>query len=402
MTARHDNPERIATAEDEAADWIVRLSGTTTSDEDITGWQRWLAQSDDNRQAYARVEEVWRLSGQIDELPWPTDVELLADTDVDTDIDTDISTGTGTGTGTGIGAGIGTSIGTGTDTDMGAGTGSGRVDVWHVPGLPPLDTGVTRWQRRKRRVRRIAAAVAAVSVLGITLYQFGPWENVDAPTQLAVFETAAAEHRDVLLADGSRVSLGGRSLISVSFTEARRNVVLERGEAYFDVAENPRRPFVVHAGSKSIRAVGTAFNVAKHDDQVTVTVTEGRVIVAEPETAIPVNQAAADTRSLVAGQEARYDASTTELPVKQVDTSVAIAWRDGMLKYMAEPLSAVVRDVNRYSAETVVVIDADVGRLSFTGTVFQNAIDDWLSSLEQAFPVEVDAQANGDIHIRAR
>ena len=198
------------------------------------------------------------------------------------------------------------------------------------------------------------------------------------------------------------MSLGGRSLISVSFTEARRNVVLQRGEAYFDVAENPRRPFVVHAGSKSIRAVGTAFNVAKHDDQVTVTVTEGRVIVAEPETAVPVNQAAADTRSLVAGQEARYDASTTELPVKQVDTSVAIAWRDGMLKYMAEPLSAVVRDVNRYSAETVVVIDADVGSLSFTGTVFQNAIDDWLSSLEQAFPVEVDTQADGDIRIRAR
>lgn len=388
MTAKHDNPERIATAEDEAADWIVRLSGTTTSDEDITGWQRWLAQSDDNRQAYARVEEVWRLASQIDELPWPTDVELLADTDTDTDADTDIGTDTG--------------IGTGADTDMGAGTGSGRVDVWHVPGLPPLDTAVTRRQGRKRRVRRLAAAVAAVSVLGITLYQFGPWENPDAPTQLAVFETAAAEHRDVLLADGSRVSLGGRSLISVSFTEARRNVVLERGEAYFDVAENRRRPFVVHAGSKSIRAVGTAFNVAKYKDKVTVTVTEGRVIVAEPETAVPVNQPAADTRSLVAGQEARYDANTTELPVKQVDTSVATAWRDGMLKYMAEPLSAVVRDVNRYSAETVVVIDADAGRLSFTGTVFQNAIDDWLSSLEQAFPVEVDAQANGDIHIRAR
>lgn len=373
MTARHDNPERIAIAEDEAADWIVRLSGTTTSDEDIIRWQRWLAQSDDNRQAYARVEEVWRLSGQIDELPWPTDMELLSDT------------------GTGID----------TNTDIGASTASGRVNVWRVPGLPPLNTDVTR-RRLKHRVRRFAAAVAAVSILGIALYQLGPLQNRDAPTQLAVFETAAAEHRDVVLADGSRVSLGGRSLISVSFTAARRNVVLERGEAYFAVAENLRRPFVVHAGSKSIRAVGTAFNVAKYDDQVTVTVTEGRVIVAEPETAVPVSQPAADTRSLVAGQEARYDANTTELPVKHVDTSVAIAWRDGMLKYMAEPLSSVVRDVNRYSPETVVVIDADVGRLSFTGTVFQNAIDDWLSSLEQAFPVEVDAQANGNVHIRAR
>ena len=372
MTAQHDNPERIAIAEDEAADWIVRLSGTTTSDEDISGWQRWLAQSDDNRQAYARVEEVWRLSGQIDELPWPTDVELLSDT----------------------GTGIDTNI------DIGVSTGSGRVNVWRVPGLPPLDTGATR--RRKRRIRRLAAAVAAVAVLGIALYQLNPLQNLDAPTQLAVFETAAAEHRHVVLADGSRVSLGGRSLISVSFTAARRNVVLERGEAYFDVAENPRRPFVVHAGSKSIRAVGTAFNVAKYDDQVTVTVTEGRVIVAEPETAIPLNQAASDTRSLMAGEEARYDANTTDLPVKQVDTSVAVAWRDGMLKYMAEPLSSVVRDVNRYSAETVVVIDADVGKLSFTGTVFQDAIDDWLSSLEQAFPVEVDAQANGKTHIRAR
>ena len=363
MTPQSDNSERVAIAEDEAADWIVRLSGTTTSDEDVVAWRRWLAQSEINQRAYVRMEEVWRLSGYMDQPPWPTDAELSQD----------------------------------------AYAGDRPVEEWHHAEILTATIATTSSKRRWRpqRIQWMAATLAAVAIVAAG-WQFRQIEWQDTPGQLAVFETAAAENRDVTLADGSQVSLGGQSLISVSYSDTQRNVVLERGEAFFDVAKNPRRPFVVHAGAKSIRAVGTAFNVAKYDDQVTVTVTEGRVIVAAPSIATLASRSMVDSPSLVAGQEVRYDANTAELPVREVDTGITIAWRDGTLKYMAEPLSSVVQDVNRYSAGSVITIDADVGELSFTGTVFQNAVDDWLSSLEQAFPVDVETEANGDVRIRAR
>lgn len=362
MTPSNKDLHRAEVAEDEATDWIIRLSGTTTSDEDVIGWQRWLARSDTNKRAYARVEEVWRLSGHMEELPWPTEREVFEDTYA----------------------------------------GDRPVEQWRdeaASSVPTLLQHKPLW--RQARIQWLAAAAAAVAVLSAA-WQLERIEKPAAPGQLAVFETAAAENRSVTLADGSQVSLGGQSLISVSYTGTQRNVVLQRGEAFFDVAKNPQRPFIVHAGAKSIRAVGTAFNVAKHQDQVTVTVTEGRVVVATPATVLSSKEPTGDVKALDAGQEVRYDASTVELPVRQVNAVAAIAWRQGTLKYMAEPLSSVVQDVNRYSAESTITIDADAGALSFTGTVFQNGVDDWLSSLEQAFPVEVETRANGDVQIRAR
>src|SRR3546814_4203377 len=84
------------------------------------------------------------------------------------------------------------------------------------------------------------------------------------------YATAIGQQHDVALEDGSRVRLDTNSALVVRYSRKHRDVVLERGRAQFDVAHAPQRPFTVHAGPGTVRAVGTQFQVRHQDDAVQV------------------------------------------------------------------------------------------------------------------------------------
>src|SRR5947209_3857903 len=109
-------------------------------------------------------------------------------------------------------------------------------------------------------------------------YYFVP--NSNALDSGHVYATAAGEQRECLLKDGSVVTLGAASSLTVTFTQARRVAVLDRGEARFRVQHDPWRPFTVFAGLGSVTAVGTVFDVRRYSSRVFVTVSEGVVEVA--------------------------------------------------------------------------------------------------------------------------
>ena len=120
----------------------------------------------------------------------------------------------------------------------------------------------------------LAAGLAGILVAG-TAY-FGYYEN--AVPQVADFDTTVGELKSVTLSDGSTVQLNTNSRVEVRFSSAERRVHLTRGEAYFSVAHNPRRPFSVYAANGIVTAVGTAFTVRlREQDAVEVTVEKGRV-----------------------------------------------------------------------------------------------------------------------------
>src|SRR5690606_20513701 len=96
------------------------------------------------------------------------------------------------------------------------------------------------------------------------------------------YASNVGEVRRIALDDGSYMLLNTDSLAVIQFSEARRDVRLEKGEALFEVAKDPQRPFVVNAGDLTVKAVGTAFVVRREDSSVEVTVTEGVVEVARP------------------------------------------------------------------------------------------------------------------------
>ena len=217
----------------------------------------------------------------------------------------------------------------------------------------------------------------------IVIWQLRDNRNIET----SAFKTERAAHRDIPLPDGSRVRLGAKSQLFVNFTSQARYLVLEGGEAFFEVAKDSNRPFLVQAGEVTIRAVGTEFNVRRVMDQTIVAVTEGSVDVLQPrQTARPIPSKAI---RLVAGEQVSIGPLEPVVAVKQIEAKAVGGWQEGRLEFADEPLGMVIDTINRYSRRDVVISDQAVNEFRFTGTVSREHIDDWLLALSEIFPVDV-------------
>jgi transmembrane sensor len=268
-------------------------------------------------------------------------------------------------------------------------------ELWQgLEGLPdktPPRLPLPATRLRARVAPHAIAATLLVAFLG-ALYLWREGE-LRLPGQSVSFETSPREHREVTLQDGSRLALGGQSLARARFDEEEREVRLERGEAFFDVAKDASRPFVVRVDDATITAIGTAFNVRKAAERIDVTVTEGSVRVARGE---------GGSATVSAGRQAVLEAAGATALVREAAPDEATSWRSGRLEYLGEPLKYVVADVNRYSTRQITIEDAAVGDLLLTGTVFANDVDAWLRSVEALLPVKVERAAIDEIVLRER
>jgi transmembrane sensor len=262
-----------------------------------------------------------------------------------------------------------------------------------------------RASSRERSIRS-GLLVAAAAVLAVG---FGFW--IIAGRAGLVFETAVGELRNVRLPDGSVLAIGPGSRLRVTMKSDTRRVDLEQGEAYFQVAKDPRRRFSVHAGSASVTAIGTAFNVRRNQERLVVGVSEGTVAISqEPESLLTrigfsrsqALQPIADTQ-LTAGQQLVIEPHAfTEPKVEFIEPPAVASWREGRLHYSGEPLGVVIADINRYVAEPIAIADASIASLRVTGTVSETNIESWLNSLETSLPVDVVTTDDRRVEIRAR
>ena len=242
---------------------------------------------------------------------------------------------------------------------------------------------------RAARSRIALAAAAGFLIVAGAATWFGLRNSAEQS-----FDTAISEQRVETLSDGSRLDLAPDSRVTVRFTEGLREVRLDRGEAFFTVAHNTARPFIVHVNGLSVTAVGTAFDVRTGPSSTVVTVSEGRVSVG------PAN-APATTVCADVGQRVTFSRPARRLSVAAVDPRIAESWRDGTLQYVGEPLEDVVSDLNRYSRRKIVVAPALL-QSRFTGTVSTADVGDWLAALQQIFPVDVVDQSSKGILIQSR
>jgi transmembrane sensor len=180
--------------------------------------------------------------------------------------------------------------------------------------------------------------------------------------------------------------------------------VLESGEAYFQVAHDRSRPFIVNVGGTTVRAVGTAFNIRRSAERVVVTVSEGIVDVqratdnASAEGATSADSGPARSVRLSAGEEVVLALREIKpLTVKPADPEAATAWQSGRLEFVDEPLSGVIATINRYSRREVVITSRELGKLTLTGSVMDNHIDEWLISLQDILPMTVVAVSESTV-----
>jgi transmembrane sensor len=232
--------------------------------------------------------------------------------------------------------------------------------------------------RRFRLDYRVAAAIlpfiAVLSVLLLTMKSIESRKHLD-------FTTALAERRIVTLTDGSTVSLSPLSHVRVDLRSNVRNLALLKGEALFEVASDPERPFIVSAGSGEVRAIGTAFNVRLAGPEVVVTVVEGtiRVAAGSSENGKTAKRAGGLAQLASAGEQVIYGLSQQNrgsaatngfiTPVKTVDVGRYTGWSKGLLRFDGEPLSAVIGEVNRYSFDQVRLHDNKLAQMPFYGVL---------------------------------
>jgi transmembrane sensor len=198
---------------------------------------------------------------------------------------------------------------------------------------------------RRGAVIGLGGLAAGLAVwVGVGLYQAHPLGTT--------FQTATGEFRSVPLADQSTAHINSASELAVVMTESSRLVHLNKGEAWFDVAKDKSRPFVVDAGEARVRAVGTSFAVVRQDQGADVLVTEGVVEVWH-------DKARGEKHVVVAGEHAHIDGPGKGVQVRKEPAEVArrLAWRKGELVFDKQTLAQAVAEFNRYSPRQLVVLD---------------------------------------------
>lgn len=255
--------------------------------------------------------------------------------------------------------------------------------------------------RSKRRYGLgIAAAVAVIGLIGILALRF-PSSNQ--------FRTPIGEHATVQLPDGSSLELNSNSVANVEYTSGERVIRLERGEAYFKVSHDPRRPFWVVAGNSWVRAVGTAFNVRYIDPQgrsadVRVIVSEGVVNVATDRTGsdAPSDATLAQlpVSVLRAGQQVEVRSGAAEIrSLKAPELTNSVAWRQGTLNFDNQPLGAAIDELSRYTNVEMVVENPQLRQLPIGGTFEANrdGAEALLKMLEEGFGLRV--RRDGELRV---
>jgi transmembrane sensor len=208
------------------------------------------------------------------------------------------------------------------------------------------------------------------------------------------------EQKMVELADHSHLVLNARTKLKVRFSTDIRSIELLEGQAQFSVAKDPARPFKVHAGSKTVVAVGTVFDVQLIDNEFEVSMLEGRVAVLSA-TEVNSLSAAAIPLELSTG-EALYVHADGEAAVVKADIEAATAWRQGKVIFRDEPMSEAVHRLNRYSRQQVVIDDVQLGRLKVSGVFDSDDTQAFAEAMQSYLPVTADLSRRSVIHLRLK
>ncbi|WP_454760553.1 FecR family protein [Caulobacter segnis] len=231
-----------------------------------------------------------------------------------------------------------------------------------------------------RRTLGLAAAGLVAAVGGAIVGK--RWLGGDAssvlPAEEPVFSTAVGEHTTFRLADNSVVTLSTDSAVRVNHWSEERRLTLLRGQAFFQVAKDASRPFVVAAGDKRVTAIGTAFDVRMDPGKLSVTLVEGRVRIA----ADAPKGAKGERRVEMSAGSRFVAAEPADWAITTVDTAKESAWLKGRLVFDGEPLSAVVAEMNRFSDRKLSLSDPALGATPVSGVFRTGQIDAFVAALK--------------------
>jgi transmembrane sensor len=266
----------------------------------------------------------------------------------------------------------------------------------------------TFWQRlvdglrtpsQRRQATAIAMAALGVVSLGLlSMWNLRPITHISTPAAVTAvrFETRHGEMQSHRLADNSILHLNTDTAVTVRYADNERLVVLTSGEADFEVAHEPERPFRVFAGRAEIVDLGTKFDVRLKDRSTIVTVAEGRIGVALAASAESGSPNQAYTPQLVpvnAGQQISVNAGEWPAAPVAVDAERATSWLHRQIMFENEPLEQVASEFNRYAQKPIEITTPALRSLKVSGVFATDNTSAFIAFLHSLKGVHVEVTA---------
>lgn len=310
---------------DQASAWFARLQADDVSSEERSRFQEWYRAQPQHAEAYDKTRKLWSLL----QIPAEQVSGRIRGESV---------------------KGINTQNSATVDDAEEPAINSGNAQ-FNNPARPQGGTEANRPTAGKlgRRFSVVVCLSLLLILAGRQLpHQLQNWQSD--------YHTAAGQQLSLELDDGSRLTLNTDTALAVHFSTQQRRIELLRGEAYFEVAPNKQRPFIVDGGDAEARAVGTAFSVRKQAENLRVAVSEGIVEVGT------------GSASTLVRAEQQVDVLLTRIqPVLNATNDDAFAWQRRQVVFNRQPLAEVLDEVNRYRAGRIVAVNPALAERVLSG-----------------------------------
>ncbi|MDN5213634.1 DUF4974 domain-containing protein [Fulvivirgaceae bacterium BMA12] len=270
-----------------------------------------------------------------------------------------------------------------------------KQDIWaRVNQQQPLNTGA----RKKKRFNVLIRYAAAVLILAVSISFIYSYLEEGGPEQEAVRliskSNNAGRKSTIHLGDGTMVNLNSESRISYHevFSDTARIIWLT-GEAFFNVAHDPARPFYVISHNLKIKALGTSFNVSGYSDteMVKVSLSTGKVSVSIYE---PSNSDALRNKiELLPGQEVSCQKKLNVLSsVAIYDVIEVEGWKDGILHFKQAGLEEIIKKLERWYGIKIELDSQPANKISYSGIFEKQNLKNVLKSI--GFVINFDFEIN--------
>lgn len=346
----HSNRDKdsgdLKTIEREASEWIIRQDrGFSPRDQD--DFHQWLSRDPRHRECFNRLQNAWN------------DFDLLAQ--------------------------------------------------WKPEHSEEVNPHLLEYLKPSKKYRTFLAAAACFCVLFLGLLFFlNQEEPAPEGDGSGTLEIASHSYQYYFFEDGSEVDLKAGTKLLVSFSKERRQVQLLTGEAYFTVAKESDRPFVVEAEGINVQALGTEFNVRyAENESLEVLVTEGRVSIdaAKKSLTNPIfSPTATEIKELNTGQRTRLGLKGRNRGIEIEDVPVAgveeyLNWKPKKLKFSATPLAEVVEAFNAYNSVQLILADSSLADKPISGSFRTVNISGFIRLLELSGNVRLHQRSDSEIYI---
>lgn len=337
--------------EDEAAEWFSLMNDQAVGDELRLDFERWCRKTPENQEAYTHISSLWQSMDEYSD--------------------------------------------------------AREMQPYLMAATQSLNKPLHKMKHFFQGIfgRPVLSGVMAAALLLIVTAAF--YYTSPFPQRDGIYQTERAR-QEVVLADGTRIVLNINTQIKVWFDEKRRLIDLSRGQAYFSVAKDKKRPFTVNFGKGSVTALGTEFEVYRRMDDVTVSLIEGSVKVQshalsgvaqnapspEREVMITANPNSISIPQLLVSDHGMSDIAHN--PLEEIS-----AWQKDRLVFNDLPLEAALREVNRYSAHQIIIGDPTLREMRLSGVFPSNDSQIFIRALRTYYDITVERDQRKRIILRS-